>query len=115
MADFDFIEVETEITAIPSEAEEEILKRKIVEDDNPAALLHRFENPRVIAMVVSHMVNDRIKAFELTQAGALSSIIADFEAGGYFTIQGMKAINEKRDLCSCGKMRQKFFTVVADP
>ena len=80
MADFNFIKIEPEIIVITGQTEKEIVERKVVKDDNPAALPQRFENAGVIPMVVSHMVNDRIEAFESTQAGALSSIVADFEA-----------------------------------
>jgi hypothetical protein len=65
-------------------------------------------------MVVTHVVNDRVKAFEFTEAGALSSIIANFETGGKFAIHWLKAINKKSNLCSGGKVRQKLFTVIAD-
>src|SRR5882672_1324811 len=115
MTELNFVEVNSQVIALTREPQKKLLQRKVVEDDHTAAVLHRIKDAGVITMVVPHVVNDCIELFESTQARALSAIIADFEAGREVTVHGMKAVNEKCDLGRFCQMRQKFFTVVADP
>src|SRR4051812_25091816 len=105
MAKFNFVEIETEVVAFARQAQEKFLEGKVMKDDDAAALLHSFQDPGVVAMVVTHLVNDCIEVFEVSQTRSLTAIVADREARGQFAIQGMKAVNKKRDLCLGGQIR----------
>ncbi len=67
MADFKFIEVQTQITAITGVTQEEILQCKVVKNNHAAASLHRFEDAGVIAVIVTHVINDRVKVVDPAQ------------------------------------------------
>ncbi len=69
----------------------------------------------MIAMVVAQVVDDRIEIFQPAQIRSLPAIVANFETRGQLAVQGMKAVHEKRDLCSAGQIGEQFFAIVADP
>ena len=75
----DFIKISRQVVVIASEAEEEFLQRKVVKDDHATELLHSFEDSRVIAVVVAHVIDDRVKAIELIQTPRLRLIINNLE------------------------------------
>ena len=76
MAELNFVEVEPQVAAFARQPQKKFLQRKVMKDDDAAALLHRVKDAGVIAMVVAHVVNDRIELFESAQTRALPAIVA---------------------------------------
>src|SRR4051812_49375858 len=58
------IKVQPQILSRLRQVEKEIMQRKIVQDQNPGILHHRFKNARVITMVVAQVIENGVKRRE---------------------------------------------------
>src|SRR5205085_2342489 len=63
------VEINPQVAALARESEEEVLQREVVEDGDACMSAHRVEDARVVAVVVAHVVDDRVELFESEQGG----------------------------------------------
>ena len=69
----DFVEVDVQVAALAGEAEEEVLKGEVVEDDDAGAARGRVVDAGVIAVVVAEVVDDGVVVIEAVERGGVAT------------------------------------------
>jgi hypothetical protein len=76
---------------------------------------HHFEDAGVVAVVVAHVVDDRVELREPRERRRVAPVVAGGEARAHVGARGHEAVHEEFDLgARRGEVRQQFFAVVGD-
>ena len=85
-----------------------------MQHQNAGTFDHRFENTRVIAMIITHVVENRVERAEKFERIRIFLIITNLKTRNHFRICGLKAIDKKRDVRMRCQIRKQLFAVICD-
>src|SRR6266850_1340229 len=85
-----------------------------MKDDDAWMFARDFKHPRVVTVIIAHVIDNRVVITEGLQSQRVAPVIVIRELSAYLRVRWFEAIDEQRDVCLSGEVRQELFAVVGN-